>query len=167
MAEVAGPVGTVLSIVGNIQQGNAAERSGLEEQLARQYEAEQLKVDAGQAVAAAQRDAMEQRRQGELLQSRAIALAAASGGGVTDPSVVKLLSSNAGEIAYRSAVAIYRGEDEARSLNAKAAAALYSGARAADEGRDRQKAYMTRAFGDLVKGGSSLYETYWPKEGAK
>lgn len=150
----------VISTVGNIQAGNAAKRQGLQQQQELQYEAAQDRVNAVQAIASSQRTAEEQRRQGDLVQSRAIALAAASGGGVTDPSVVSLLSRNAGETAYRSAVALYQGDDQARTLNARADAALYSGEVAAQAGRDRQKAYMMKAFGDLLSAGGSMYNLF-------
>ena len=156
----------VVSIVGNLKAGDAAKRQGLEQQQAAEYEAEQNRVNAMQAVASAQRDAAEERRQGDLVQSRAIALAAASGGGVTDPGVVTLLSRNAGETAYRSAVALYKGEDDARRLRAGADAASYSGKAAAQAGRERQSAYNTRAFGDMLGGAKSLYDNYWTQSPA-
>lgn len=153
---------SVVSAVGKSDAGNSAARVGLQQQAAAQYEADQLRINAGQSIASAQRAAQEQRRQGELIQSRAIALAAAGGGSVTDPGLVHLLAGNAGETAYRSAVALYEGEDKARSMRESAKAAEYSGANAALAGRDRQKAMMTGAFGDLVKGGSSLFSSLNP-----
>lgn len=151
---------SVVSALGKNDAGNAAANNGLQQQAAADFEAAQLRVNAGQATAAGQRAAEEQRRQGELVQSRAIALAAAGGGGVTDPGIVRLLAGNAGETAYRSAVALYEGEDKARSLNAQADSTAYSGVLAAQAGRDRQKASMTSAFGDLIKGGGSLFTTF-------
>jgi len=151
---------SIVSAAGKSDAGSNAEQVGLQQQAARQYEAAQLRVNAGQSIAASQRAAEEQRRQGMLVQSRAIALAAAGGGGVTDPGIITVLSRNAGEIAYRSAVALYEGEDKARSLNAEAAAREYSGEMAAEAGRDRKKASMTSAFGDLIKGGSSLFQSF-------
>lgn len=151
---------TVMSVAGGVQASKAAKRQGKADQAAAEYEAEQNRVNAIQAVASAQRAAMEERRQGELVQSRAIALMAASGGGVSDPGNVVLLSRNAGEIAYRSAVALYEGEDRARSMNMSAESATYSGAMARRAGNDRARAYQTKAFGDLLSGGNSLYQRY-------
>jgi hypothetical protein len=151
---------SVVSAIGKSDAGNAAAGVGLQQQAAAQYEADQLRINAGQSIASAQRAAQEQRRQGELIQSRAIALAAAGGGSVTDPGIVHLLAGNAGETAYRSAVALYEGEDRARTMRESAKAAEYSGAMSAQAGRDRQKASMTSAFGDLVKGGNSLYQAF-------
>lgn len=150
----------VVSIAGNVQAGNAAKRAAIQQQAEAQYAAEQMRVNAGQALAAAELAAQEERRQGELVQSRAIALIAAQGGSMTDPSAVALLSRNAGETAYRSAVAIYKGQEEARQMEAGAIASVTSGNAAAQTGRDMAKAYSTRAFGDLLNGGNSLYNKY-------
>lgn len=155
------PVGlSMFSAFGKASAGNAAARSGAQQQQAAQYEAEQARINAGQSIAASQRTAQEQRRQGAILQSRAIALAAAGGGSTTDPGIINLLASNAGEIAYRSAVALYEGEDKARSLMEMAKAKEYSGAQAAQAGKDQQSALRIGAFGDLLKGGASLYEKF-------
>lgn len=155
---------SVLSIAGNLQAGESSKAAGLQQQAEANNAAAQMRVNAGQALAAAQRDALEERRQGSLVQSRAMALLAASGGSVTDPTAVNLLATNAGETAYRSAVALYRGEDESRQLLANASATETSGKAAAQSGRDRQKSYNYRVFGDLMNSGSSLYEKYGTQE---
>lgn len=157
-------VSTVMSIKGAQDAGKGAANSAAEDQASLDYQAAQDRVNAGQAMAVAERDAAEQRRQGDYAQSRAIALLAASGGGgVTDPGAVTLLANNAGEIAYRSAVALYKGEDEARALNIKANAEEFGGINVMQGGLDRQKAYNTQAFGDLLKGSSTLYDKYGSK----
>lgn len=151
---------SVLSIAGNLNAGESAKAAGLQQQAEANNAARQMRVNAGQALAVAQRDAYEERRQGSLVQSRAMALLASSGGSVTDPTAIRLLASNAGETAYRSAVALYKGEDESRQLITQADATETSGKVAAETGRDVQKSYNFRAFGDLINGGSSLYEKY-------
>ena len=151
---------SLVSASGKVDSGNAAASYGAQQQAAANYQAAQMRVNAGQAVASSQRVAEEQRRQGALVQSRAIALASSSGGGVTDPGIINLLARNAGEMAYASSVALYEGEDRARTLNENAKATEYSGAQALKAGLDRQKAAMTGAFGDLLKGGGSLYTAF-------
>jgi len=157
---------SVLSIVGNLKAGESAKAAGLQQQAEANNAAAQMRVNAGQALAAAQRDAYEERRQGTLVQSRAMALLAASGGSVTDPTAIHLLANNAGETAYRSAVALYKGEDESRQLLTQADATQASGRAAAETGRDVQKSYNFRAFGDLLQGGNSLYEKYGTQQPA-
>lgn len=156
----AAAIPAAISIVGHISSANAAASAGAAQQQAAEYQAAQLRINAGQAVASSQRAAEEQRRQGELVQSRAIALAASGGGGISDPGIANLLARNAGETAYASSVALYEGEDKARTMLEQAKAATYSGASAAKSGLDRQKAGMIGAFGDLVKGGGSLYTAF-------
>lgn len=151
---------SIVSASGKVSAGNAGVDVARQQQTAMQYEADQARVNAGQAKAAAQRTAMETRRQGALVQSRALALAAAGGGSTSDPGIVNLIAGNAGEIAYRSAVALYEGEDKARSLEALAKGREYSGAMAVKSAEDRKKAAMVGAFGDLVKGGASLFQAF-------
>lgn len=151
---------SVVSASGKASAGNAALQAGYAQQASMQYEADQARINAGQAQAAAQRAVADVRRQGALVQSRALALAAAGGGSTTDPGIVNLIAGNAGEIAYRSAVALYEGEDKARSLEALAKGREYSGAMVVRSAEDRKKAAMTGAFGDLVKGGVSLYQAF-------
>ena len=151
-----------VSIAGNLSSAAASRQQGRMAQQEAEYEAEQDRLNANTALASSQLAAQEERRQGELVQSRAIALMAASGGGVTDPGNVTLLARNAGETAYRSAVALYKGEDEARTLRARAGAAVYSGQSAKDSANARARASNVRAFGDLISGGSSLYDRFNP-----
>ncbi len=136
----------VLSIAGNVSAGNSAKRAALQQQQAANWEAAQMRVNAGQALAESQLAAQEERRQGELVQSRARALLAAQGGSLTDPSAVALLSRNAGETAYRSAVALYKGQEESRQMLTNAMATEASGIARAQEGRNAQKAYTMQGL---------------------
>lgn len=134
----------------------AADRAAV----ASQFQADQARVNAGQAFAASQRDAAEQRRQATLLQSRALALAAASGGGATDPTVVNVLGRIAGEGAYRAAVSLYRGEEQARALRMEASAREFDAAAAREGGELRAAAYRSAAKTGVLRAGLSLFEKY-------
>ncbi len=125
-----------------------------------QFTVQQLEVNAGQSIAASQRQAMELRRQTKLVESRAIAVAAAGGGGASDPTIIGLISKIHGEGAYRAGVALYQGEDAARSLRMKAAAVNYEGSIAADALESQGNAYETQGTTALVKGASSLFQKY-------
>lgn len=94
---------------------------------ATEFAAQQYAVNAGQAIAASQRDAVEERRTSTLLESRARAVAAASGAGAHDPSVANIVGRIRGEGAYRAATMLYAGEDKARVLRLQAAAKRYEG----------------------------------------
>ena len=101
---------------------------------AKTFEARQYEQQAVQQEAAAQRAAAEQRRQSSIQQSRAIAVAAASGAGATDPSVVTHVSRMAGMGRYNSNLALYQGEEAARQLRMHAVAAQFTGLTAEEAG---------------------------------
>jgi hypothetical protein len=69
------------------------------EKNAADFEAQQMEMKAKEEPLPAQRDALAKRKEGAIVNSRAQALAAASGGGAgTDaPTIVKLMSDTAGE----------------------------------------------------------------------
>ena len=120
--------GQLIGAMGNIVYANQARQAG-------EYQAEQLRINAGQAVAAGQRDAEDVDRQTRLITSRALAVAAASGGGASDPTVVNTIADVAAEGAYRRALALYHGEAAARVLNMDADTAVYSSKRQAGAAR--------------------------------
>lgn len=193
---VATVAGTIMQVAGQMSQASAVKRqseasaleasraaesarlAGEQAQQSRHFEAEQQRVNAQQEQAAAQRSALEEQRRARLVASRALAVAGASGAGVSDPSVMNLLADLEGEGAYRSALSIYSGEDRARSLRMGAASSDYEGVLAADTGRrqgsqydlqasniraagrDRASALRFGALGTLVSGGSALYTKY-------
>lgn len=105
--------------------GQAASQAAQYQATLAGYQADQMEIRAGQERAetarlateqraASQRDAIDQRRQGVLVASRARALAAASGGGVSDPTVTNILAGIDSEAEYRVLTALYRGESAAQ-----------------------------------------------------
>jgi hypothetical protein len=176
MAAIASVVGNVvggaLEMEGYNRAADASRLAGQRRNVASQFEAEQLEQNAGQVVAASQRDALEERRRADLMASRALALAAASGGGSSDPTVVNIIAKLKGEGSYRSAVALYRGETEARRLRMGAKAKRYEGAVAEEGGEYQAAGYETMAVASLFKtvGSSigptkSLFERYNGSDG--
>lgn len=95
----------------------------------KQKEAEQraLMEAKNRRMAATTRDVAEADREKERMQSRAIALAAASGGGVDDPGMVSLLGDLNAEGEYRVMAKLWRGQDEAEGLRFRADAAKREG----------------------------------------
>ena len=153
-------IGAFTNLVGSFQSASAARISGQRAQVEAQFEAAQLKQQAGQAEAAGTYAADEQVRQTALIQSKALAVAAANGGGVSDPTIVNLLSRNAGEGAYRAAVALYDGESRARSLNMQAASKIYEGQLASDAAGQKAKGYEIGGVSKLFGTGASLFANY-------
>lgn len=119
-------------------------------------QATQLDAQAKDDRASSQRRGSEERRQAKLAGSRALALAAASGGGADDPSVVNLIAGIEGEGEYRALSALYEGETEARSKEEQAAANR-RGAKSA------KTAGALKAASSIIGAGSSLYDRYGGK----
>ena len=153
-------VGTVMQVSAQQKQAKAAKVAGQQALLAGQYQAAQQEQAAGQEQAAAQRRALEERRRAPLVASRALDLAGASGGSVSDPSVANLLADLEGEGAYRAAVRMYEGEDRARALRQGALTSNLEGQIGLQEGQSRASAYRMQAVGSLISGASSLYSKY-------
>lgn len=152
--------GTLLSAFGQKQQGSDAAATGVQQLALAQFQAAQMRTNAGEAIASSQRAADDIQRQQEYVASRALAVAAASGGGASDPTVINLIARTAGEGAYRRAVALYQGEDKSRALKAQADATEYGGLLAAEAGGKTQSAYDIGAASTLMKSGASLFSKY-------
>lgn len=151
--------GTLLNFSGSQQSAEAAKAAAQRTSQAKQYEAAQMDVQAGQEVAASQRGALEQKRMADLAASRALALAAASGGG-TDAGVANIIASITGEGAYRSLVSLYQGESKARTLKMAADAKRYEAGVAIEEGSQKADAYQTAGLASLASGAGTLYAKY-------
>lgn len=152
--------GPLLQFVGAQQAAGAARSAAERTAQARNFEAAQMNVQAGQEVASSQREALEQKRVADLAVSRALALAAASGGGASDPGVTQILSALTGEGAYRSLVSLYQGESKARTLRMGAGGKRYESGVALEEGKQKASAYNMAGFGALATGGATLYAKY-------
>lgn len=162
-------LGAGMEYAGNNQAAANSRTFAARQAAAFQFKQQQDTVNAGQAIAAGQMDAAEQKRQGQLIQSRAQALAAASGGGAVDPSVVHIISHNAGEIALRANIALYKGEEQARMLRMQAASEGYNASLAIEAGENKAQAYEMAGRSAIFKGASSLFNKYGygqPKSGS-
>lgn len=151
--------GTALSAVNSAQAGSAsaaASSAGAKnaKDYAR-YQATQLNRRANSERATGQRGAIEEWRRSRLAQSQARAVAAASGGGVSDPSVTKIIGDLAGEGEYNALTALYEGEDAARGYEDQARAGIYEGDVTA--AGLKAKARASRRAGIMGAVGSTLY----------
>lgn len=155
-----GVAGTLLSAMGQVKAGASQAEVGNNARKLAQFQAEQLRQNAGTDVAAAQRSAVDIQRQSDYVASHALAVAAASGGGASDPTVINLIARTAGETAYRKSVALYQGAEAARAANMQADATLYGGELAAAKGKQVAAASDLGAITTLVKGGASLFSKY-------
>ncbi len=149
MAEAAAPMAAGSSIFGaltSIAGGNSASAASKVQQAA-------YNQAAGQNRAVSQRQAEEARRQARLVQSRQQAVAAASGAGAADPTVVNLMGEarKAGEMD--ALTALYQGEQSARDLE-------YAGTLARFKGKQAKQAGYLNAFSQVLAGAGTLADAF-------
>lgn len=156
----AGPIGTVLNAFGAIKSGNAAADAGRAQQLQAEYQAQQLEQNAGQDIATGQRAAAEQLRQARLLQSRALAVAAASGGGAMDPSVLNIIGGIDMEGKLAADIEMYNAKESARGKKDDARALRYTGQEYAAAGKETKRASRLTAL-TTVLGGAQGFKNAW------
>jgi hypothetical protein len=152
-----------MEVGGEIMGGISHYEFGQQAMQAAQFQAAQLRQNAGQVQASAQRQAFDVDRQAKYVASSALATAAASGGGASDPTVVNLMARNAGEFAYRKAVALYQGDDKARLMNLQADAKEYEGETTAANSDKVAAAQFLQGGASLLKGSardSSLLQRF-------
>lgn len=137
---------TVVSTVGAIQQG-------VEQRHQADAAAMALRNQANADEAAAQRTAINSRRQASYAISRGQALAASSGAGASDPTVVNVLGQIAGEGEYHALTALYEGGTSGGNALSEATAAR-------SEGRAYQRAGNMKGISTLLTGGTDLYTKY-------
>lgn len=156
VGDVALAAGTILGTAGMIQQGNAAKAQGEAQRQVAEFEAAQRERIAGQERAAAQREAIIKRKEADLVASRGQAVAAASGAGALDPTIVDLLGDIEGEGEYRAALALYQGEERAIGQETAASARRFEGRAANAAGTARRNAAYMGSGGTFARGISKL-----------
>lgn len=166
--------GTILSTVGQIQQARAQQNAAAAALAAGQFQrrvsesqARALERRAGEERAVSQRELLEERRQGRFVRSRALALGAASGAGVSDPGFVGLLGDLDTETEIRAQNALFGGETAARNLEFGAGieraggdASMIAAQAKSDALRAGARQSFFGAAGTLLSGGASLYDKY-------
>lgn len=139
-------VGVASSLAGDEASATSSKRS-----LYRKAEA--LEINADNAIGQGQREMLKERKNKELIASRALALSAASGSDMSSPDIVNILADIEAEGVYRESVALYEGEERARAMRSQAEA-LREGIDYVDQAADINKTST------LVRGASQVYSTY-------
>jgi hypothetical protein len=135
---------TAVSAYSAVRQGEAQKANAI-------GEAAQMRAQGNTEQASAQRAYLEEKRQGAYVASRAKAVAAASGAGVSDPTVSNILSGIEGESEYRAQ--LYQGDVTARGLE-------YGAQVRRKEGDAAQSAGYLKGAATLFSGASSMYSKY-------
>lgn len=155
---------TVLSAGSQIARGNAGVGVAARRKAALEFQAQQLETEAGQSKAVGQTQAQDVARQTALVNSTALARAAASGAGASDPTVLAVMARTSSEGAYRQALALYEGEAQARIDNMRAVAARYEGATGVSDANVARGQSNIGAASTLLSGGArtlSMYDKYF------
>lgn len=112
--------GTAAGVAGSISAGNAAKAEG-------KFAAAQMEREAADARASSQREAYQERERNEMVQSRIRAVAANSGAGVINPTVLDLMGDTEQRSAFNVAAIQYGGKQKQASYLDNAAAARMKG----------------------------------------
>jgi hypothetical protein len=122
-AAAGGPMallGTGLQVAGAIGQGLAAKKEG-------KFAEEAYKRQGTEELAEATRQAEERRQKTALVLSRERAVAADSGAGVTNPTILDIMGDTAQRGEYQAGLDLFSGKNKAAGSFDKAAAAKYKG----------------------------------------
>lgn len=133
-------IGTVVSVVGTIASFAAAQAQADATQEAANYKAMMERRRANEERAAASRRAADRRQERDIAQSALQARAAASGGGASDPTIIKLGQGIETEGTYQALVERYIGEVRGQNLETQANLTEFEG---------RAKANALRAKGTI------------------
>jgi hypothetical protein len=145
-------IGAIIAGVGALDSASAEEAAGEANLLEAKYEAALVERDAGQELAVSQRQAMIEKKNADLFASRALAVAAAGGGGVSDPSVANIIADITGEGAYRQALALYSGKDTAMKMREESTNIRRRGEIEKVASDKRAQGYYTQAVSSMFDG---------------
>lgn len=173
-------ISTALTVYSQQQQGELAKAQGdanlvaaKEQQNAADNQAAQLNIQAGQERAAAQQSAANKLYEMKVVQSRAAAIAGASGGTTTDPGVVGIQGELGTRGEYNALSDLYTGESRASAEEYQANLAKITGQQQLAAGQFSQQGGSFRAglanvqsAGTIIGAVGSLYGKYGMGSGA-
>lgn len=158
--------GTLLDVVSYLRDPTSAayKKAAKLNKKAINFENTQLAAKGKEAFAIGQRGAIAEQDVADKAISRAIAVAAASGGGASDPTVMQIIGNLASEGKTNALSALYEGQSTEVAYQNEILANQY--AAKADMAGAKWKAKATRkanwdaAFGSLLSNGSTFLEKY-------
>ncbi len=153
-------VGGGMSAMSTIAGGNAAAQMGAARQAEANYQATQLKENAGSDLGAGQSQMLDKQLQTKLAISTGIADTAAGGVNAGVGSPVANAKALAGRGSYHSMMDLWQGQNQYTADLNKAAGATYSGDVALAGGQMTQSADMLKAMGTIAGTGGSMAAGY-------
>ena len=154
VAAVAMMGGGLLTAYSQNKQGDEQKKASLIAASQMDRQAEIADQNASRQKGVAQRRSSEKLRQNRLLQSRQIALSAASGQ-AGSKNVSDLLSRTQAEGEFSSSIALYEGDLRADSLTNQASSLRQQASNTRYESKQAKKAANISAFAGLLKTGAS------------
>lgn len=130
--------------------GRAEEKAALARQAQLDNQAEQARANAIQEEAFAQREAFNERKKGELVASRALAVGAASGVGVE--SLDNVFGDIGQEEEFRALDALFRGDRAAQNLRYQADLKVFEGEQEARAGQVARRLAKSKALTQVLAG---------------
>lgn len=152
--------GSAASAAGTLMGGFAANKMGQMQQTAADFQAEQDRMNSASEIAGAQRKAFDTGMKARLVQSRAIAGAAAGGLTTTTGSPLETEAEIGERGQYAASLDLWNGQNAATGDLNKAAAAHYTGQMDRIGGQMAQEGSYFSAAGTLASGGASAYSKY-------
>ena len=152
LAPILMAAGIATTVIGQVQSGRAAKDAA-------DLQAQMAETQGNEVNAAKQRQALEAKRQGRLATSRARALAANSGAGADDPTVMNIMGDLETQSEYNAMSRLYEGQAAQNNLQLQARASRAMGKQARNQA-------ILQATGTLLDGGSSLYERFGQPDAA-
>lgn len=141
--------GSVLQAVSGSNQAKATEQAAAANQV-------QLNNKANADAASGERAQEQQLQKTKMVQSRATALAAASGGGASDPTVLNLVGDIGAQGEYNAAMELYNGQSRATTD-------INQGQNDVYEAQQKAAQLRTRGYGAFL--GSKTADTLLDKYG--
>ena len=160
---------TILTAGSQMARSNAMQAVAARKKAALDFEAQQQEIAAQESSGVALRSAQDETLKAQLIKSSALAKAGASGAGASDPTVMEILARTGGEGAYRSALAMYEGEAQARLDRMRASALRYEGDIAVSDAESSSNMAGMGIGATLLNGGVralSMYEKFNPSASA-
>ena len=95
------------------------------------------------------------------MQSRALAVAGASGAGATDPTVLRLISGIAGEGALAAQTAMFNANEQARGMRNQANSTKFEGKQAKSASKMKAISTVLSGAGSAAMAGSRFNNGGW------
>lgn len=152
-------VSTMAQMSAQKKAGAAQERAAQGRAKALEYKAEQARQQAGQERASSQRRFANEKKRGRIIESRGVAVAAASGGGTADTSMENVIGGIGSESEFRALAALFEGEESALNLEHQASLGIFEANEERVAGAAAKRVANAQATATLFKGLGSMAST--------